>query len=139
MDITGTLVGAYARRWPMFMYRLPKPVPPLTLRSADPNRLDPLKEYPRDTAFYTPELATDDLLDYAIRDTGSDERGLCIVKVYLRHNRYSQVAQTSNGAKETLIAEYHCSRFGDMHMMYDEIIKEAIGGEKSALLRNGAP
>jgi hypothetical protein len=134
MMVTGTLIGAYARRWPMYMYRLPKPPPPLTLRNADPNRLDPLHEYPRDKAFYTPhmhELVTDDLVDYRIGVEGRTSYGADIVRVYLRANRYCAMV----GTPDKLIAEYHCSPVGDFHMMFDEMLKEAVGGIKSMLIK----
>jgi hypothetical protein len=94
MYTTGKVTGAAARKYPGYCWREPV-YRPLTLRDVDPNRLDPLHEYPRDTALYLPDTATVDLCAYEFRIGATELDGLAPATLTLLPGQYTQAKDKS--------------------------------------------
>ena len=67
MTITGTVQGWAAQMFPDFLYRRAEPSGPVTMRSLDPDRMDPCHEYPRFTRIRPNPIRVLRLADYKIK------------------------------------------------------------------------
>lgn len=92
---TGTIRLPYNNMFPDQQYLVALPTKPMTLHSLDPNRLDPLHEYPRDTAIYyeTIESMTELVADFRAEIVDGEDGFFKTFNLYIVPSKYSQTKE----------------------------------------------
>ena len=90
MTITGYVIGDRANKYPSHSYRVPI-LEELTVHSIDPNRINFMNEFPRDTAMY-PSARTETRLNIKIVFNSPDpnDNNLELIELWLIPNKYTE-------------------------------------------------
>lgn len=121
MEFRGTVQGEAARKYAGYTYRKAL-IEPLTLHSADPDRLNPMHEFPR----FCPPPSLDgprivDLANYMVKFGQTGHDGMATVEVFVMPNEYT-------AAKEPMgVLRFHVAHpFILRHTYVDEALKRAF-------------